>query len=173
MVYVEKEIKLKVENFDNVISKLKKLNAKFLGKTFQRTIRFEKGEGELEKKGLFLRVRKGFKNELTMKIKKNNDNVFEREEIEIEVEDTEKVRRIINNLGFDKEKIMEKNRSKWQLGEVDICLDELPFGNFIEIEGEEKKIFETVEKLGLKKENKIIVTYWDLSESEDIVFPED
>lgn len=181
MKYHEKEIKLEINDYQKVMDSLKIVGADFLGNAFQRTIRFEKGKGELEKKGLFLRVRSGFKNTLTMKIKVDNANVFEREEIELEVEDVEKVRKIMNKLGFDKELIMEKYRSKWKLGSVDICVDELPFGFFVEIEGDEKNIFETVKKLGLKKEGKITVTYWDLFEDykkqtgkdlgKNIVFP--
>ena len=173
MAYIEKEIKLEIDDLEGMIAKLKSLGAGFSGRKFQRTIRFEKGERELESDGLFLRVRSGFKNVLTMKIKKENENVFEREELEVEIENIEIVRKILNNLGFDKEKIMEKYRSKWRMGNVDICLDELPFGNFIEIEGQEKDIFRIVKELGLKKEDKIIVTYWDLSDKENIVFSED
>jgi len=158
----EKEIKLEVSDFDAVIKSLKENGAEFLGNAFQKTIRFDDENKGLEKQGIFLRVRSGFENVITMKIKVKNDTVFERKEIELHIEDIEKMRKIIKKLGFEKEFIMEKYRSRWVLDGVDISLDELPFGLFIELEGDENKIFEVAKKLNLDTSKRIIVTYWDI-----------
>ncbi len=183
MVYHEKEIKLKVNNYESLINSLRKCKAKNLGSAFERTIRFEKNNHGLENEGLFLRVRSGFKNIITLKEKVENGNVHERKEFETEIGNVEIVREIINKLGFSKEMIMEKYRSKYNLEKTELCIDELPFGLFVEIEGNEKDIFETVKKLGLNEDDKILVTYWDLFEEykkntgkdlgENITFPKD
>jgi adenylate cyclase class 2 len=180
--YHEKEIKLELKSFDKIVKILKKQDAEFIGSAFQRTLRYDTEDDELQKKWLFLRLRSGFSNTLTLKIKVDNKEVFERKEIELEIDDIESMRRILKNLGYSKERIMEKYRSMWKINGVEICLDELPFGFFIEIEGDEKKIFEVAENLGLDVSSKIIVTYWDLFEKykkekgiigKDIVFDED
>ncbi len=58
-----------------------------------------------------------------------------REELEIEVSNLDTARAILEGLGFEIMLIYEKYRSAWMLGEVEISLDEMPFGNFCELEG--------------------------------------
>ena len=74
---------------------------------------------------------------------------------------------------------MEKYREKWQWGSAEIVIDRLPFGNFIEIEGNEKSILKTIKMLGFNFKDRITTTYWGLWEdyrrkkgvkNEDIVF---
>ena len=69
---------------------------------------------------------------------------------------------IIEGLGFTKKLIMEKYREKWQLPNVEVVIDELPFGNYLEIEGEEKDIKLTVGKLGLNLSEGIVDSYWEI-----------
>jgi adenylate cyclase, class 2 len=61
--------------------------------------------------------------------------VSAREELEIEVSSLDTARAILEGLGFEIMLIYEKYRSAWMLGEVEISLDEMPFGNFCELEG--------------------------------------
>lgn len=159
---VEREVKFEVKNFPPLIKQLKKMNSIFVGQAFQRTIRLDTPNMDLEKEGKFLRVRSGFENALTLKIKRPNNRIYEREEIEFKIGNVENARKIFNSIGFSKEKIMEKRRSNWKLLNSVISLDELPFGKFIEIEGEEDEIFEISNKLGFDFSKRIIVTYWDL-----------
>ncbi len=58
-----------------------------------------------------------------------------RQEIEFLVGDFDKARLFLEALGFQVMMIYEKYRSIYHLDLVDITLDELPYGNFIEIEG--------------------------------------
>ncbi len=179
---IEKEIKIKVDNLESIQAKLKEKGAKFQGKVFQRTIRFDTEQLDLESNKIFIRIRSGFNNVVTLKKKFNtNKNVFERIEFETEVKDIEIMRQIFHHLGYTKEFIMEKYRSNWNFRETVVSFDEMPFGQFVEIEGEENSIFETANELGLDTNNKITVTYWDLFEEykkesgengENIVFPE-
>jgi len=158
----EVEIKFKIRNSDSIRKKLKNQGAKFLGKVFERTIRFDTPNNDLEKNKKFLRIRTGFKNVITFKRKLKNKNFKEREEIELEISDLEKMKMILENLGFTKIKIMEKHREKWQLNKGEIVIDKLPMGEFIEIEGKEKTIREAVKNLGLNFKDRITTTYWDL-----------
>ena len=160
----EIEIKFKIKNQDFIRRKLKKAGAKLLGKAFERTIRFDTENKKLEKEGKFLRVRTGFKNVITFKRKIKNRRFREREEIEIEISDPKKMETILNKLGFTKKWIMEKYREKWEWGSAEIVIDKLPFGNFIEIEGNEKSILKTIKILRLDLKDGITATYWGLWE---------
>jgi adenylate cyclase, class 2 len=164
-MYIEKEVKFKINNPDKIKKKFEELNAKCLGSDFQRTIRFE-NNGKLKEQGLFLRVRSGFKNTITLKSKipGASEHIYQREEIELEISDIEKMQEIIKKLGFNDEMIMEKYRTKYELNDCEIVVDKLPFGDYIEIEGEEKKIFDLINKLNLDKNKLINKTYWDLFE---------
>jgi len=158
----EIEIKFEVKNPNLIRKILKNLKAKFFGKVFERTIRFDTPDDELEKNGNFLRLRTGFKNAITFKRKIKSKNFKEREEIELEISDPEKMEIILKNLGFTKVRIMEKYREKWKLNGTEIVIDKLPMGNFIEIEGKKKSIKKVVNLLGLDFKNRLVCTYWDL-----------
>lgn len=158
----EFEIKFKIRK-PNIIRKfLKNQGAQFLGKAFERTTRFDTPNKNLEEKGYFLRIRTGFKNTITFKRKIKNKKFRKREEIELEISDPQKMEEILKNLGFTKVLIMEKYREKWWLNNIEIVIDKLPMGIFIEFEGKERAIKEMVEILGLNFEDRIMGTYWDI-----------
>ena len=69
----------------------------------------------------------------------------QREE-ETEVTDANAMAAILRSLEFRPALVYEKRRVRWNLGNAEIALDELPFGLFMEIEGSEKEIAR-VEKL--------------------------
>jgi predicted adenylyl cyclase CyaB len=163
----EIEIKFKIKNLNLIKRKLKDKKAKFIGKTLERTIKFDTENKDLEKKGKFLRVRTGFKNVITFKrkIKRKDTKFKEREEIELEISEPEKMKVILENLGFTKKWMMEKYREKWILGDAEIVIDKLPeMGNFLEIEGNKKSIQKTAKLLGLRLADGITATYWGLWE---------
>jgi len=158
----EVELKFKVDNYVNIKNLLKKLGAEFVGKAFERTVRFDTENQSLEQDGKFLRTRTGFKNVITFKRKIENNDFKEREEVEFEIADTEKMNYILKNLGFSKILIMEKHREKWNFNNTEVVLDELPMGNYMEIEGDEESIVKVANSLELNLDDKITGTYWDI-----------
>lgn len=178
--YIEKEIKIEVKNPKELLSFLAQKGIKKVSEGFQRTIRMDTPNLDLEKRGTFLRVRTGGKNIVTLKKKiKSSGEVFERQELETEVKDPELFADIFAELGFARRFIMEKYRIDYKYKNTKISLDELPFGVFVEIEGDPENIKNVVKELNLDLINKITVTYWDLFEDykkkmnlkgEDIVF---
>ena len=56
-------------------------------------------------------------------------------EHETEVSDRDALRAIIGELGLKPRVIYEKRRSIWRMRDAEVVLDELPFGDFMEIEG--------------------------------------
>jgi adenylate cyclase class 2 len=181
--YIEKEIKVKVENPKQLLSLLAELKAEKKGEGFQRTTRMDTPDLNLEKQGTFLRVRTGGKDIVTLKKKiKSKGELFERMELETEVKDPELLADIFANLGFTKRFIMEKYRIDYSYKNTKISVDELPFGVYVEIEGEPEDIQSVARELNLNLSKKIVVTYWDLFEEhkkqtgqtgENIVFPQD
>ena len=158
----EIEIKFKIDNPNLIRKILKREKMHFIGKAFEKTFRFDTTDKNLEQRGQFLRVRTGFKNVITFKRKIENKKFKEREEIELEISNPEKMMMILENLGFTKILIMEKYREKWRSDDIEIVIDRLPMGMFIEIEGEEKVIKEMVKTLGFDFKDRITGTYWDL-----------
>jgi adenylate cyclase class 2 len=59
--------------------------------------------------------------------------------------------KIIERLGYRLTAVYEKRRKYWQFGDVEVVLDELPFGQFMEIEGTIEDIGKTESLLGLKE----------------------
>ncbi|MBM3208807.1 class IV adenylate cyclase [Candidatus Shapirobacteria bacterium] len=166
--YKEIEIKYQITDIASFRNSLKKLGGKSSGEFFQRTTRFETVNRDLEKKGLFLRVRTGEENTLTIKRKSKEDkNYREREEWETEISNPEAVIKGLKALGYTKLLIMEKYRETFILPSfpnLKVTIDRLPFGNFTEIEGEEEDIEKMIAKLNLSGQERITATYWRLHE---------
>lgn len=47
--------------------------------------------------------------------------------------------------------VIKKNRHEFKLDDIEIAIDELEFGNYLELEGEKKNIDRLVKKLGFEK----------------------
>lgn len=160
--YIETEIKLKVDDLELLMENLKN-KAEFLGEAFQKTIRFDTPDRDLERKGIFLRVRSGFENVITLKKKiETASGVFAREEIEVDIKDIDKMAKILSDLGFNRQWIMEKYRSEWKYNNLILSVDKLPFGDYLEIEGKEDEIEQAAKEFGFNFKNKIISSYWDI-----------
>lgn len=93
----EIEVKLLVADFSGLAEKIKVAGGVLLQpEFFQRTVRFDTPEQSLEANKTFLRVRTGDKNVVTLKRRIDGSELEarglkEREEVETEVGDTEKV----------------------------------------------------------------------------------
>ena len=72
----------------------------------------------------------------------------QREE-ETEVSDAGAMASILEALGYRPALVYEKRRETWRVSDTEVVLDELPFGLFVEIEGEEARILEVEKLLGL------------------------
>ena len=181
MKYIEKELKLKIKDLSGLIEYLKKHGAVVLNKSKEKTVRLDTSNKDLEKRGVFLRVRAGSKNTITLKEKIGDDkNIRTRKETEFEIQDIEAMAYILGKLGFDYSRTMEKYRINLKYKNAKLSIDEMPFGFYLEIEGEENRIEAITKELGYNPEEKILVTYWDILEEynkehktnkKDIEFP--
>src|SRR5919112_2297947 len=73
----------------------------------------------------------------------------QREE-ETEVSDADALAAILGALGYSPALVYEKRRETWRLNRTEVVLDELPFGLFLEIDGEESSILEAEKLLDLE-----------------------
>jgi adenylate cyclase, class 2 len=72
-----------------------------------------------------------------------------RPEHETGIGDSASLEAILRALGFEPVMRMEKVRAVWERQELEACLDETPFGCYLELEGEPQAIRVAMEGLGL------------------------
>ena len=170
----EKEIEAKfyVLDLDRIKSRLLSLEARLMQERILETnIRFDLPDGGLSSEGRVLRLRHDTDARLTYKGSSSSEQgVLSRTEIEFVVEDFEKARQFLEALGYRRFFYYEKYRTTFELqtsevlktSEVSaqIMLDELPYGNFVEIEGKDiESIQEIAKRLNLKMDNAVTSSY--------------
>lgn len=148
-IEIEKKYRLDKKQRERVVIRLKEVGAVFAGEAFEENF-LHKG-GDLKEKAAVLRLRKiGDTTILTYKEKVREDlDVKHRIEYETKVSDVEATEKIIQSLGFILNVIYEKRRQTWHFGDVEVVLDELPFGLYMEIEGTQEDIEKAEKKLGV------------------------
>lgn len=149
-IEIEKKYKLDKKQREMVVARLKDEGAAFVGEVFEENF-LHKG-GELKEKAAVLRLRKiADTTILTYKEKVREEmDIKHRLEYETKVSDMVATENIIRSLGFILNVIYEKRRKTWQFGEVEVVLDELPFGLYMEIEGTEDAIEKAEKKLAIE-----------------------
>ena len=80
----------------------------------------------------------------------SRSDVKEQIEYETEVANVAETQSILEELGLSPRVIYEKRRDTWRLRSAEVVLDELPFGNFMEIEGTVSSIREVEMLLGIE-----------------------
>lgn len=179
MAKTEKQVKYKINNFDYISKRLIEIEAIFIGGFMEKTIRYDNDDLKYSNNGIFIRTKSGMKNVLTLKeIPTDSSNTsFERITTEIEVDNINKIGYILEKIGLTKKFIMEKYRLFFKYDNVDILIDELPFGIYLEIKGEDNEINRVTKMLNIDEADLIKMTYWDIydkikkdSKNENIVF---
>jgi adenylate cyclase class 2 len=142
----ETEAKFYVRDLSRIKSRLEELSARLIQeRVLETNIRFDLPGAPLRAEGRVLRLRQDTAARLTYKsASQNEQGVLSREEIEFKVEDFEEAKRFIEALGYQKLVYYEKFRTTYELNETLIMLDELPYGNFVEIEGETVEAIQTI-----------------------------
>ena len=158
-IEIEKKYRLTREQRDQLNARLGVSGATFEGAEFEENIVYSGGGLDPNKQVLRLR-RVGGKAILTYKERHPSESSIKRHrEDETGVQDAEALAAILDALGFKPTLVYEKRRRTWQWKGVEIVVDELPFGLFVEIEGEEKIIIEVEELLGLVEAQAEMATY--------------
>jgi len=148
----EIEVKYYIDDLKALEAKLKRLGAQVTQqRTHEINLRFDTADDELKRSFQVLRLRQDNIARLTYKgPSQYQDGARLRQEIEFTVSDFEAARRFLEALGYHVTMMYEKYRAAYELDGVEITLDELPYGNFAELEGPDTIVLRDVnEKLGL------------------------
>lgn len=158
---VETEIKLLVPKLTDIEARLVALGAALHApRVFERNARYDLPDGSLTAKGVVLRLRQDSRARLTYKEAGTlSDGVMSRFEAEIEVSDFGTMETILLRLGYIFAFAYEKYRTTYLLSGCDVTLDEMPFGAFVEIEGEQTAILEVLRALQLENAPRIEMSY--------------
>lgn len=135
-------------------------------RTHEVNLRFDTPDYNLLHTRQVLRLRKDQDVHLTYKDQgRIEGGVRLRKEIEFTVSDFEIARQFFEALGYVVILMYEKFRATYQMGEVLITLDEMPYGDFAEIEGPQpQSIQRASQTLGLNWERRILDSYTALFE---------
>ncbi len=162
---LEIEAKFYVGDLEKLEDRLRALGAREVQpRTHEINLRFDTAEKELGAKRQVLRLRKDRKAWLTFKgPAQPGQEVGVRQEIEFEVSSFEDAISFLTALGYQVFMVYEKYRRVYQLGEVLVMLDELPYGLFVEIEGPDADVIhKAAGLLNLNWEARCAISYLDL-----------
>ena len=139
MANSEQEIEAKffIRDLPAVASRLQALGARLSNaRVLEINLRFDTPDSRLTGERQVLRLRQDTDAVLTFKgPSEPGESVNVRKEIEFKVSDFEAARHFLEALGYIVAIIYEKYRTTYRLNDLMITLDEMPFGNFVEIEG--------------------------------------
>ena len=161
MSTLEIEVKFFLANMETVRNQLQQAGARSQGRVLEYNICFENAAGDLHQGKSLLRLRKDKKTTLTYKAKPASlDADFKvLKELEVAVSNFDTMMDILQALGFHQEHVYEKFRETFTLGSTEICLDSMPFGNFLEIEGQKEDIRDLARQLGMPWSRRILWNY--------------
>ncbi len=135
----EIEAKFHVQDLKRIELRLLELKAQLIQpRVHEINLRFDRPNGELKSSQRVLRLRQDEKARFTFKgpSVETAGGVMGRKEIEFEVGDFESAKQFLEEIGFHAIVFYEKFRATYELNNTHIMLDELPYGDFIEIEGD-------------------------------------
>jgi len=158
---IEVEVKAKINSFEEIKEKLKTLGAVKSKKEYQKDIYFASPIVDFAKTDEALRIRTTNINTfITYKGPKLNNKAKTRKEVEMTIENEEKAKDILCEIGFKEVRTVEKNRQYYTYKNFEISLDDvIGLTPYMEIEttlddGEDydnaqKEIFKLFSKLGI------------------------
>lgn len=159
----ETEAKFYVSNLNKIELRLLELKAQLIQpRVHEINLRFDDPAGNLRRDFKVLRLRKDTEAKFTYKgpSEERDSGVMSRKEIEFTVSDFESAKQFLELLGYIPVIFYEKFRTTYEIKNAHIMLDELPYGTFVEIEGEDIQIIEEIANLlGLNWEEMVKAGY--------------
>lgn len=147
---LETELKYLDVDLDAVRQTLHQAGGDFQVRYFEENEVFDNEAGSLRRAGALLRLRRGPQCLLTLKLPAGGPaGLKSRDERETAVADVDAARAILDGLGYKVAFRYEKVRETWSLAGCSVCLDHLPFGDCVELEGTPGAIRAAAERLGL------------------------
>jgi adenylate cyclase, class 2 len=162
MKYQEIEVKYYLEHPARLHALLEELGAELVQpRTHEINLRFDTPAGELSRSYRVLRLRQDTDARMTYKGPGELiEGARSRQEIEFVVSDFQAAQAFLEALGFQVSMMYEKYRSIYDLDKVHVTLDEMPYGDFCELEGETPEaILNLSQRLGLNWERRVLDSY--------------
>jgi adenylate cyclase, class 2 len=163
---LEIEVKFFVADTRQLHHRLMQMGATAGPEVFESNIRFEDAGRTLKKRRQLLRLRRDGSCRLTYKCPPLQDDPEYKvyQELEVEVDDGDAMTSILQSLGFHPAQVYEKRRQVFKWCDVELCLDRMPFGNFLEIEGTRQGIRNAASQLALAWRDRILTNYLSIFE---------
>jgi adenylate cyclase class 2 len=158
----EIEVKFYLAHAEKLPERLREIGAEVKEpRVHEINLRFDAPDGRLTAQHHVLRLRKDNRARLTFKgPAKAGEAVSIRQEIEFEVSNFEAARRFLEALDYQVSITYEKYRTTYVYKDVEITLDEMPYGHFLEIEGSgAEAIQSTAAALDLSWDARSILSY--------------
>ncbi len=138
-------------NKNEIRKKLEEIGAKCVKpEVLMKRVVFDTGPSS------FARVRDegGGKIVMTYKNVADEKSILGTKEVNVVIDDYENGILFMKGCGLESKAEQESYRETWMFGDVEICIDTWPWiPTFVEVEGpSEKSVWDTAEKMGLKKE---------------------
>ena len=133
----EIEVKFYIANLPALQERLHGLHARLVHpRTHEINLRFDTPAGDLLRQLRVLRLRQDSQARLTFKGPAQTlEGTRARQEIEFSVSDFSAAQAFLEALGYQVVMMYEKYRATYELDGMEILLDEMPYGSFVEIEG--------------------------------------
>lgn len=164
----EREVKFYIQDLEALAERLHICGADLTReRTLEINLRLDTPDRSLYNQGRMLRLRQDDRARVTYKADARVEGgVIARTEIEFTVDNFSVARKLFEALGYQTMVIYEKYRRVYRLGDVEVTLDELPMGNFAEIEAPNNTLIEGVaQMLGLDWSKGIATNYLGLFET--------
>jgi adenylate cyclase, class 2 len=163
---IETEVKFLVSDLENLRRRLREAGAALEHeRTHEYNVCYDNSARELARRNELLRLRRDRSIRLTFKGAPQTDRATQalvRPELETAVVGFEQMDAILGALGFRPVQVYEKYRQIFLLEGVEVMLDELPFGDFVELEGPEPAIRQVAARLDLDWQRRIVDNYLQL-----------
>ena len=162
---LEVEVKFYVADITAVRDRLLSLETSQLKmvRLYERNVVFDTAVETLRHNQQLLRLRQDENVRLTFKgpapDQQAQSQAKVREEIEVTLDNFDQMAHILDKLGFAPVLTYEKYRETFQVGAVEVVLDELPYGNFIELEGPDEALRPLAAQLGLDWSKRLLTNY--------------
>jgi adenylate cyclase, class 2 len=158
---LEIEVKFHLNHPDGVRRRLIGMGAAAADPVFETNTCYENSTHSLQRSDCLLRLRQDRTCRLTYKCPpaKSNTEFKIYHELEVTVSDGRDMAAILGAIGFQAVQTYEKWRESFLVDEARVCIDTMPYGCFLEIEGTQTVIRNTAKNLGLNWEERIVTNY--------------
>ena len=167
----EIEVKIEIKDIDRIKEKITSLGAELIKDRFlEENTLYDFPTQLLYRQHQALRLRTANKKTfLTFKGAPQKSRKFKiRQEYETEVKSAKNIRKILKELRLVPTVRYKKYRSVYRTNHLKICLDETPFGIFMELEGERNEIVKAANALGFTKKEFIKLDYVQLMRQREV-----